>query len=383
MEITGLTDAQVQEMKSKFDDNSILGKMTRNKKDVSVIIPMYNAADFIEECLQSLLNQTLKNIEVIVVDDCSTDNSVEIVKNFSPKFEGRLNLIRHKKNSGYPGLPRNTALKSANGKYIYFLDSDDFISETALEDFFKVAEEFKADVVHSEKCFARVEENGEVKIEIESTQLGEFVTEPTLETLDIGKRVEDFIQRKYLWWGCNKLFRREFLAENKIVFPNMTSFEDYVFAFQCIVAAKNYVRVPFVSYYYRVRNASLSHKVKDVTEVLRNMATAVETMDNFMLNRKFFVDNPFYRYSIIDFFVQWRIDATSKNVFTDSISIGDIYQILYDWVFAEKTTKNAALSTYLFMSTNIYKLYTKKLSNQIKELKNKLENLQSQEENVN
>ena len=74
---------------------------------VSVIVPMYNAENYIGELLESLLSQTLKNFEVIIVDDCSTDESFNIVQNYLPKFAGRLNLLKMKQNSGGPSIPRN------------------------------------------------------------------------------------------------------------------------------------------------------------------------------------------------------------------------------------------------------------------------------------
>ncbi len=155
---------------------------------VSVIIPVYNAQDYIGECLDSLVKQTLKDFEVIIVDDCSTDGSCEIVKSFGDKFK----VLTLSKNSGCPSLPRNFALAAARGEYVYFLDADDLLSETALEELYKVAEKFSADVVHSEKCLVFVDTDGINSAEPSSFQTGEFVTEPTLETLDIGKRVIGF-----------------------------------------------------------------------------------------------------------------------------------------------------------------------------------------------
>ena len=341
---------------------------------VSVIIPMYNVEEYIGECLQSLLKQTLKDIEVIVVDDCSTDKSADIAEKFQQIFKERLLLVKLQRNIGYPGLPRNLAMQQAHGKYIYFLDSDDFIKETALEEFYKVAEEFKADVVHSEKSYLY---EGDGKITVDSFQAGGFVEEPTLETFDTGKRVTDFIQKKYMWWACNKLFRREFLEENKITFPKMTSFEDYVFAFQCVVAAKNYVRVPFVSYYYRIRENSLSHGKRYTAEDIRNMAEAVRAMDKFMRGREFFKDNPSYRYDVIDFFVQWRIDVVSKSVFGQDFKLPEIYAILQEHSFSNSAEDNSALEAYLFVTAGIYKLFMQHQSDKIAQLQ---EQIRSKEE---
>ena len=121
---------------------------------ISVVIPMYNAEKYIGECLTSLANQTFQDFDVTVVDDCSTDNSRAVVNKFLDTFGGgRLKLKKLSKNSGYPGLPRNSALDMVRGKYVYFLDSDDFLSETAFEELYTVAEKFNADVVHGEKYF--------------------------------------------------------------------------------------------------------------------------------------------------------------------------------------------------------------------------------------
>ena len=92
---------------------------------ISVIIPMYNVEKYIGQCLGSLLSQTFQDFEAIVVDDCSTDNSVAEVEKFLPKLNDRLKLIKLNKNSGGVGIPRNVGIQLAHGKYIAFLDSDD------------------------------------------------------------------------------------------------------------------------------------------------------------------------------------------------------------------------------------------------------------------
>ncbi len=340
---------------------------------VSVIVPMYNVEDYIAECLQSLLNQTLENIEVIVVDDCSTDNSVEVVKKFLPKFGDRLNLISLKPNTGCASVPRNFALNAAKGKYIYFLDSDDFIDKTALEDFYKIAEEFNADVVHSEKCFIHEEIDGKIKDELASTQTGKFVEEPTFETSDIGERVNAFIKKRFLWWGCNKLFRRDFLIANKIQFPQMTSYEDLVFSFCCLITAKNYVRVPFVSYHYRIRKTSLSHQSSKSVRLIQNLIEAVKTMDHFMKMQDFFIQNHSYRYAMLDFFIQIFIESVSENLFIYSdFSPSEIYSFLSKEVFSVNAQDNVALTSYLFVNACIYKLLVKQQAEQIAELQNQL-----------
>lgn len=335
---------------------------------VSVIIPVYNAERYIGECLDSLVKQTFRDFEVIVVDDRSTDGSCEIVKNFGDKFK----VLTLSKNSGCPSLPRNFALTEARGKYVYFLDSDDLLSTTALEELYKVAEKFVADVVHSEKCLVFLDKCGINSAEPDSFQTDEFVTEPTLETLDIGKRVIGFTQKRFMWQVWGKLFRRQFLSDNKIKFPAISIFEDYVFVFECLVAAKNYVRVPFVSYYYRVHDDSMSHKAISIPEFMEILVKVVKSTDDFMNGRKFFIDNPKYKYVFADFFLQERLDTFSKNFISGNYTIDDIYNFLYKKIFSHRPQDNIALTTYLFVAANILILHTKQQATELDELKRQL-----------
>ena len=341
---------------------------------VTVIIPMFNAENFIAECLTSLLDQTFQDFEVIVADDCSTDNSVEEVKRFTQNFNGRLKMLTLSANSGCPGIPRNFALKAAGGKYVFFLDSDDLLSETALEDFFNVAESFQADVVHAEKCISFIEADGQVQSEVISNQTGEFVTEPTLETFDLGERITDFTRKRYLWWACNKLFRRQFLVDNKIQFPASGTFEDFVFAFMCLVAAKNYVRVPFVSYNYRFRKNSMSHKVAIVgEEFMENLIVNVRQLSGFMSDKKIFDDNPVYVYSVIDFFMQKQFEMFTKAVlFSQNYDLGTVYDFLSEKIFSRNPQGNVALTSYLFVAANIFKFFSTQQAAEIDDLKRQL-----------
>lgn len=232
---------------------------------ISVIIPMYNAEKFIRQCLISVLASKFKDYEVLAVDDCSTDNSVSEVKKLLAHFDGRLKILSTERNSGGAGVPRNIGIKNAAGKYVIFLDSDDFILPTALGDFFETAEKFQADVVHTEK-FLTFKNNGEVNFKSEEMTLqkyeaGECVEEPTLEPENLKERVQRCIEGKFLWMPWGKFYRREFLTENDIFFPDMKLTEDLVFCFQCLCFANNYLRVPHVVYIYRMNQNSISKKI--------------------------------------------------------------------------------------------------------------------------
>ena len=104
---------------------------------VSVIIPVYNTEKYLHHCLTSAINQTLKEIEIIVINDASTDKSLTIIQKFTEK-DNRIHLINFTKNKGN-GIGRNTALKKAKGTYILFLDADDWFEKEAAELLYKKA----------------------------------------------------------------------------------------------------------------------------------------------------------------------------------------------------------------------------------------------------
>ena len=120
---------------------------------VSIVIPMYNVERYIGKCFDNILAQTFQDFEVIVVDDCSTDNSFALAESYVEKFGGRMILLKLEKNSGGAAIPRNIGLKYSRGKYIFFVDPDDFFVETALEILYTAATQYSADVVQRENDF--------------------------------------------------------------------------------------------------------------------------------------------------------------------------------------------------------------------------------------
>src|SRR5699024_5451478 len=119
------------------------------KPEVSLIIPIYNAERFLERCLNSLFTQSLTNIEYLFVDDCSTDNSIEVLekrlKNYLGKRE-QVKLIRHEVNKGV-AASRNSGLENATGKYVGWVDADDYVDAGMFEKMFSIAERNQADLV--------------------------------------------------------------------------------------------------------------------------------------------------------------------------------------------------------------------------------------------
>jgi len=347
-----------------------------NAPAISVIVALYNTEKYIAQCLESLLAQTMQDFEVIVADDCSTDNSAKIVAEIAPKFEGRLKLIRLSRNSGFPGLPRNTAMKSARGKYIIFLDSDDFFKETALEEFYTVAEATGAEVIHGERYFEYYENQNQVILR--SFQQGPYVEQPTLEPEDIGGRIVRFINYRTLWWTCNKLFRRDFLVKNNIQFPHITAWEDLVVCFICLMRAKIYVRVPNVIYYYRIRQGSLSHKGRDAFEMTSNLIGSMKAMDKVMEKTEFVMKNPAIRYAFVDWYVQGRLKTIRDAAYNyDKLQPFQINELYRRQFFSVNPADQVALYSYFFTVTTYDKNLLEAKDAEIANLKKQIAELQA------
>lgn len=279
---------------------------------ISVIVPMYNAEKYIRQCLVSVLASKFADYEVIVVDDCSTDKSVAEVEKILPHFDGRLKIISTEKNSGGAGVPRNLGMKSAAGKYVTFIDSDDMILPTALENFFEVAEEYQADVIHTEKFFVFSGDNFKREdLKLQSGEPAESLTaEIFAETKNLEEKIQRYIEGKFFYVTWSKFYRRDFLLENKIEFPTMKLSEDLIFCFECLCLAENYIRVPFVTNIHRLRQGSLSRNSFGTAEgtaiILKVILEGVERIYNFLKKLCKGLGGKFY--NVLDFFIAKHFD---------------------------------------------------------------------------
>ncbi len=173
---------------------------------VSIVVPAYNREKEIVGCLKSLLNQTLKEIEIIVVDDGSTDNTAAVARSLADE---RIRVIQTE-NRGQ-GLARNTGIEAAEGKYIAFVDSDDDVSCVMYEKMYEIAEKYNTDMVQCCNAFIKGD-----KTDIMPLLENEFV-----EINDSYKYVKNYYyERKHTKGPCNKLFKAEFLKENNLWFPD-------------------------------------------------------------------------------------------------------------------------------------------------------------------
>ena len=270
--------------------------------NVSVIIPLYNARDYLKFTIDSVLNQTLEGVEVVVVDDCSTDGSLELCRELYGGNE-RVRIIKQPKNAG-PGAARNTGIRSASGEYVAFVDSDDGILPDTMRNFFEAAKKFDADVVHNTKfCYPLPDEEGNMPVKLidDSVEIFSYdvdknpYPEVTLLTDDFSSRLEDWKNRRINWSVCTKLIRRDFLISNEIFFSDMKLAEDMVFCFECLFRTNKYVVVPGGGYIYRMVTSSLTHGKKssaNVIKALTSQVLVVRKMSKILKAIPFFAANP-------------------------------------------------------------------------------------------
>lgn len=276
---------------------------------VSVVIPLYNAEKFIGACLTSLLAQTFQNFEVIVVNDCSTDNSVAIVESYREKFGGRLTLSHMKKNSGSPAEPTNKGIAYATGKYVVYVDNDDLLLNNALEKLYTTAEKFQADFVHMDRhlSFKVGTEEPFPKNENLFVVGGNISAEPVIETNDIAERIRKFSVGQFGGVaGWMNFLRRDLLIENDITLKRMPSAQDIVWLVQLICCAKKIVHIFEPLYIYRVHSSSITRKNRS-DESRTNFwlevgIKSLTAMDEFLRGQKFFQDNPQCRWQVLNYF---------------------------------------------------------------------------------
>lgn len=222
---------------------------------VSILVPIYNVEEFLPECLDSLVNQTLKNIEIICINDGSTDRSLGIIKKYAKK-DKRIKII-DKKNSGY-GDSMNKGLKKAKGEYVGIVESDDFIDLDAFETMYDIAKKNDCDVVKSnyyEYFGGQKRDKGVSKL---------FKQDDLDRVFDPHDSPEIFYQPPCIWAA---IYKSSFLKENNIKFlPTQgASFQDTGFNFKVWAMAKRvyFIERPFLHY----RSDNEGSSVKDSRKI--------------------------------------------------------------------------------------------------------------------
>ena len=221
------------------------------KYKVSVIIPVYNVEKYIEKCLNSLVNQTLSDIEIIVINDGSPDNSQKIIDKFVKKYPDKVKSFI--KENGGQGSARNFGLTKASGEYIGYVDSDDFVELNMYEKMYNKAKEQNADIIICGSY--NVDEITNNKVEdIDKIYFEDY-------------KKNAFFGRMAVW---NKIYKKEIIEKNKLEFRSKVWYEDLDFTLKALSTAKkiDYVNEPFYDYLIRQGSTMNNSNVDRNLEIL-------------------------------------------------------------------------------------------------------------------
>lgn len=218
---------------------------------VSIIVPVFNARDYIIPCIESLISQTIDDLEILLVDDHGTDDSIAAARNYLKAYTSSKSFLflETPVNSG-PGAARNLGIEAATGEYVAFVDSDDWVERDFCESIYKAASRKDADIAFCHLLQDNVREGHSVELHNPRVSSGVF-----------SQKEHKLFLSRFVSYFTTFLYRREFLISNDLRFPQTSSSEDSCFLASCILAAQRIASVDKPLYHYVKHIHSLSNKV--------------------------------------------------------------------------------------------------------------------------
>lgn len=270
---------------------------------ISIIIPVYNVGGYIKECLESIIQQTYKDLQVIIVDDESTDNTMDIVRQYKDKFKDL--TILYQKNAGVSAA-RNTAFSHIKGEYTIYIDPDDFLEINMLEEMKSVAEKNEADIVISEYYVYYKKSDSRNYIEkynVDSRKI--------YNNYDVMDLMLNYKLQGQLW---NKFFRTDLLKKINFTFELGRYIQDAFPVFKAIYESK---RISFINkplYYYRQRQTSTVHKKND--KLVEDYYHAMMSIINYIKDQNITISREslnIFKINVLSHFIAHYTNADKSN----------------------------------------------------------------------
>ena len=232
---------------------------------LSIIVPVYNVATYLREGLDSILRQEVQDIEVICVDDCSSDSSPDILKEYQAK-DNRIQFIRQSENKG-PSATRNIGIKYAKGKYIAFFDPDDKVENNLYAELIHAIEDKKTDLA---LC-------GYSTFPTHQIHIPNFKPYHAMQPMDFIQKNPRIEMNNDLCYTWRFVFKRNFLINKKIRFiKNLHVGEDTVFNYECVLQASSIIMIPKALYQYRINNAGSLMRLRYKPYLTNNLQKLVD-----------------------------------------------------------------------------------------------------------
>lgn len=274
-----------------------------NEPKISIIVPIFNEELYLEQCLNSLINQTFSNIEIICVNDGSTDGSIEILENYH-EIDSRIKIISQK-NYGVSAA-RNNGINHAKGEYILFVDADDWLDLNTCDELYVNAISNDSDIV----LFNSVKED-------ENDSIGQLMYFPDIQIIDYNNFTFDYNFDKKLLLNnnfsvCSKLFKTTFIREHDLKFYGKL-FEDISFHVISISKANRLSYHPSLFYHYRVCNHFSLNMISNNTKQGFVLLDVINNIENYLMNENL-IEN--YEFEFVLFKINQlkiRFEKTPKN----------------------------------------------------------------------
>lgn len=263
----------------------------QSNPNVSVIIPVYNVEKFLRKCVESVLNQTLKNIEILIINDGSTDGSQKVIEELEKKYPNKIKA--YVKENGGLSSARNYALDMASSEYVTFLDSDDYLDKDYLEKLYFEAKKYDSDMVVSGQ--RKVAEDGRV-----------------LATLSypIDKNPQCILRRLNI---SGKIYKREYIEKHHMRFAIGKTYEDDPFNLVMLFMAKNFRILKYEGYNQLVREGSITSKKIKAEKIPYE---ALEKSISYVTkNREEVNDYSVFEYTVLSFFTYFIFQANKKHMY--------------------------------------------------------------------
>lgn len=282
---------------------------------VSVIIPVYNVEEYLRECLDSVVNQTLKEIEIICIDDGSTDNSLEILKEYAQK-DNRITVIMQE--NLHAGVARNAGLSQAKGEYVHFLDSDDWVELNMLTEMYKKANAHNLDII---VCQCKTLDL--LTLEINETKLNYSLRLDLLQKKSIFsvKDIPNCIFQICQGWAWDKLIKRNFINKNCIKFQNILHTNDAQFTFtaMCLANSISYIEKRLITKRHQHTKSLSANRKKDPACFISAIEKIKENLENVSLFN--LVKKSFWDWAISLCLIQMKVlDRNSKKILQFSLN---------------------------------------------------------------
>ena len=346
--------------------------------EISVIVPVYNVSEYLAECLESLINQTFRDIEIICINDGSSDNSLDILEDYK-KRDDRINIISQD-NKGL-GASRNVGLKHSSGKYIFFIDSDDFIELNSLE------------LLHDNICSTEsdvVFYRGYMYTDGETTNYPMLNFSKIFQDHDYSKFTFTYNDAKHfvLNDGYNavlKLYDKKFLdSYPDFYFPESIAFEDILYHIKTMIRASKMSYIPDRLYYYRFNQTSIVNTPEFTFDIFKNMEMAEDFLKENNLDDEFKLELDYFKMKRMDFHLMKSNSEEFFQIVKEKYS-----QIKPNELFKEDELKRFNLlldsnnfAEYLIRLYNDKHADFNKIRRENKHLKNKNKKLQKEKSSL-